>query len=953
MAASSHTLLRYIHGLVDRSEPDEASDATLLGRFITVRDERAFAALVGRHGPLVLQVCRRVLGNGEDVEDAFQATFLVLARKAAALRHREALPAWLHGVAHRVALKARSARASRWRTARPLTAPPADFRPDPLAELSGRELLTIIDEELQRLAEAYRLPVILCCLEGRSLEEAARQLGWTLGSVKGRLERGRARLHQRLLRRGLTLSAALATAEVSRGTASAGEAVRLAARTARGAVVFGARSPAAAEGVSAKAAALAGAMLRGMALFKLKIAAALLLATCLLATGFAIQQAAPEVGASPFSSADSVARDDSTALGNDRPRAVRDEADVPIEVRGRVLDPAGNPFAGAKLYVGYSTRRYAPAAAPDTPFRPISYVLRATSEADGRFHFAFAQSELDARWLDERRPAVVAIADRYGPDWAEIKESDQGGELNLKLVEDLPVNGRVLDSNRQPVAGARVFVREVLSDPEAGAARFLRSDINYWYPRSWRGPFPGQAPSATTDADGRFRLTGLGRERIVTLALEGPAIPDTFLTAVVRPTDRASARFNGATFDYVAATVRSIRGVVRDKATGKPVVGVRMSALQAQATTLTDEDGRFEIRSCPKGLGYLVNAQPQLGQPYFAASTCVREKDGPGPLVVDFDLVSGIPLSGRVTDLSTHKPPKTAVVEYYPLAPNPHSFPMMHGLLAASSAVIGPDGSYRLVVLPGSGVVCVAASPRNAYAVATIDDKKLAGFLHERPHYGGPCLATALGRGDQRGNLAVDKYNVLSLINPDEKAESLTLDLALQPARTLHGTVVGPDGEPLAGVAVVGLTALPDDEMLEGSSFTVTGLNARSDRELFFHHRGKGLGKILTLRGDETGPLTVQLDPCGSIMGRMVDRDGKPVPGVALLLRHAGNSTDIVAQTDRDGRFRASLPPGPKYSLQLLSSSHRLLSDVGAIEVESGRSKDLGDLPLAERILPR
>src|SRR5262245_43794279 len=209
MASSTDTLLRYIRRLVIPSQPDEATDAALLARFLAARDERAFAALVERHGPLVLHVCRRVLGNVHDAEDAFQATFLVLARKAETVHPREALAAWLHGVARRVALKARTARARRARLARPLEAPAADPRPDPLAALSARELLLIVDEELQRLPPVNRLPLILCCLEGHSLEETARQLGWTTGSVKGRLERGRQRLHERLLRRGLTLSAAL------------------------------------------------------------------------------------------------------------------------------------------------------------------------------------------------------------------------------------------------------------------------------------------------------------------------------------------------------------------------------------------------------------------------------------------------------------------------------------------------------------------------------------------------------------------------------------------------------------------------------------------------------------------------------------------------------------------------------------------------------------------------
>jgi len=187
MAAGPDTLLRYIRRLVVAPEPEAATDAALLGRFISQRDEKAFAALVDRHGGLVFHVCWRVLGDVHDAEEAFQATFLVLVRKAASVGRREELPAWLYGVARRVALKARVARIRQLRQAEPLAAPTADSRPDPLAELSARELLAIVDEEVHCLPVSYRLPVILCCLEGCSLEEAARQLGWTRGSVKGRL----------------------------------------------------------------------------------------------------------------------------------------------------------------------------------------------------------------------------------------------------------------------------------------------------------------------------------------------------------------------------------------------------------------------------------------------------------------------------------------------------------------------------------------------------------------------------------------------------------------------------------------------------------------------------------------------------------------------------------------------------------------------------------------------
>jgi RNA polymerase sigma factor (sigma-70 family) len=443
MATGPDSLLRYVRGLAIRPEAEEASDAALLGRFITARDEVAFAALVARHGPLVLHVCRRVLGDVHEAEDAFQAAFLVLARKAASVRRAEALPAWLHGVARRVALKARSANAHRNRGSGPLVASAADHHPDPVADLSVRELLLIIDEELERLPQAYRLPVILCCLEGRSLEEAARQLGWTVGSVKGRLHRGRARLHARLVRRGLTLSAALAAAELSHGGTSAAAVARLVAVTARTALNFAATPPTPAGEASA-AAVLAGQALGGMGLGRRKIAAVLLLAAALLTGGLVLHRvvSAPaplpvEIRPAPFADI--------------QPGAVVDGPDAPIEVSGLVLDPEGKPAAGAKVYVGFSAR---PSAAR-VRSRELDYPPRMITAADGRFHFTFTRSELEPTYLDHSRPAVVAVAEGYGPAWAAIKESPAGDELSLKLVEDSPVDVRILDGN-QPIPGATV-----------------------------------------------------------------------------------------------------------------------------------------------------------------------------------------------------------------------------------------------------------------------------------------------------------------------------------------------------------------------------------------------------------------------------------------------------------------------------------------------------------------
>jgi RNA polymerase sigma factor (sigma-70 family) len=180
------------------------SEWQLLERYLERRDESAFEALVTRHAPMVLGVCRRMLGHPADVEDAFQATFLVLVRRARQLGPRDAIGPWLHGVAVRVALRAR-ARAARRRRHEPIAlefpaAAPVEARPDP-------ELGEVLDQELSRLPAKYRSPLVLCYLEGRTHEEAAQQLKWPLGTVKGRLARARDLMRSRLVRRGLSPTA--------------------------------------------------------------------------------------------------------------------------------------------------------------------------------------------------------------------------------------------------------------------------------------------------------------------------------------------------------------------------------------------------------------------------------------------------------------------------------------------------------------------------------------------------------------------------------------------------------------------------------------------------------------------------------------------------------------------------------------------------------------------------
>jgi RNA polymerase sigma factor (sigma-70 family) len=251
--------------------PGGNEDQQLLEDFLGRRDEAAFEALLRRHGPMVLGVCRRLLHDPHDSEDAFQATFLVLLRKAASLRRRDVLAGWLYGVACRTALKARGNKARRQARERPAAEEPAAA---PTADAAvGAELRAVLDEELKRLPARYRLPVVLCYLEGVTFAEAARQLGWPAGTVSGRLSRARELLRTRLTRRGVTLAPAAVGAVLAQEAAAVPAPLALA--TLRAALSL---TVVAGGGISPAVTTLTEGVLQAMFLTKVKIAVVILLA---------------------------------------------------------------------------------------------------------------------------------------------------------------------------------------------------------------------------------------------------------------------------------------------------------------------------------------------------------------------------------------------------------------------------------------------------------------------------------------------------------------------------------------------------------------------------------------------------------------------------------------------------------------------------------------------------
>jgi RNA polymerase sigma factor (sigma-70 family) len=260
---------RYAHVLFNEGVIGDVADDQLLERFVTTHREAgelAFEALVARHGPMVLRICRTILRDEHDAEDAFQATFLVLARQAASIRSRASLASWLHGVARRVASSARSAASRR----REHEQKAADLAEQYMAEPRWDDLAQVLHEEIDQLPERYRAPIVLCDMEGLTEGQAARRLGRPIGTVRSQLSRGRQRLRCQLVRRGLAPASVVLVIADAGCSANAVVASALVNSTVQSTMQFAVARATTAGMVSAAAAALVEEFLRSMLMIRIK-----------------------------------------------------------------------------------------------------------------------------------------------------------------------------------------------------------------------------------------------------------------------------------------------------------------------------------------------------------------------------------------------------------------------------------------------------------------------------------------------------------------------------------------------------------------------------------------------------------------------------------------------------------------------------------------------------------
>ncbi|MHB1421837.1 MAG: sigma-70 family RNA polymerase sigma factor [Gemmataceae bacterium] len=954
--------LRHLRTKLAAQERSEDSDEQLLIAFTTRREDSAFDTLVHRHGAMVLHVCRRVLGHEQDAEDAFQATFLVLARHAAKLRKKASLASFLHGTAYRIALKAKQSAARRRKHEG--QAPPR-AAVTPADEVSWREVQALVDEEIAQLPEVNRSVFILCCLENVSRAEAARRLGLKEGTLSSRLAKARKRLGQRLARRGVELSAVLATFALVEAPASALPVVPVTSIT--GATVSPAVT-ALAEGISPL-----------LGLGKSKIVAVIVLAATLLggAGGWFAQsrmekESVARRGVSPPVRAES---------GGLTPR----RAPETVAIHGRVLDPDGKPIQGARLYWP---------RLPKTPVRSeddIEFTQPAKSDADGRFRFELPTADLRA----EQKFPVLAAADGFGVDWAELPKADAPAELTLRLVKDQPIEGRIISTEGKPLAGVRVRALGVSKPPQERLDDFLTLWKNDWQkarqqiaspPQVMLLPPDEKVSQAVTDKDGRFRVCGAGCERIVLLRLHGSVVSQTTLHVITRAgcdaapinkvvLDRTPSEerrlsqlvlLHGPTIEYVAPASRRIEGTVREAGTGKSVPGFVIfcvSGLDDIVHAVADKDGRYKLDGMPKKDQYVLTAEPPANSSWLRAGARIQDKEGLQSIAVDFTVARGIVVKGRIRDHATGN----GVRGHLRFAPLPqNSFAGKPGYdsykYESLTQTVDADGRFQMAVIPGPGVLMAQAGygsvtangglKLNPYKPAEFDAKEREHVKVAESADGDRRFTAIDNRPEFLGIQAAVKYLDLA-----PNAGPAKCDLFVERGATRTIRIEDEDGKPLKGTIVAGVTALhPITFTIKDATCTVFALDPNKPRRLYFLHAQRKLAGSLVVRGDENEPVIVRLGPAGVVMGRVLEGDGQPLVGANVNLSwqdRIGNDLDrfdrqrSTVRTDKDGRFRLDgIVPEVKFRVGIVRGRTFFVGEpgIGSRQVKAGETLDLGDV---------
>ncbi len=980
---ASGSVVRQLESLFQGGSVAGLSDRQLLERVNEVgrgpAGEAAFAALVGRHGPMVLGVCRQLLGDVQHAEDAFQAVFLVLAQRARSIRDPDLLGNWLYGVAIRTARCAKQKIARRrkreehdtmngpgagWCMPAEVTVPPAD------QAAIDREQAEVIHGEVDRLPRAFRLPVVLCYFEGLTLDEAARRLRCPAGTLGSRLARAREKLRHGLARRGVALPAAALGAFLAPRTTSASIPPLLCETTTRAATAFAAQH-AASGTISAAAATLAQEVLRTMLIHKFRLVAMTVFALTAIATGagFVTRSLAmkddamknpmptvvhPDVGRGspdPAQTADRKSPERSPARTEPRPPDPASQPAGRMTVAGRVLDADGKPVKGAVVELVASARK--PWVAASEEIDQHSLLGEGQSDSDGRFRFEAPRTSSNRVFEVD----VLAAAPGYGLGWAELNPDAEKPAAEIKLPPEETVRIRLIEVTGAPAKGVEVHVNGLSRADDTGKPSYIglgKSRSASF--RSWPRP-------VKSDEQGRIALSGIGRGVGV-----GLGISDLRYARQNLHLDTANSAAGKET-TLALQPARLIEGRVLAADTGRPIPNAIVSAQTLVSNEhargfftekfRADLQGRF-IMNPIAGESYTLGAFPTGSEPYLIQQDELKWKKGTVKATHDIKLRRGVLIRGKVTDATTGRPLPASSIQFMPVNGGDSVLSGWQAIVASQD-----DGSFQIAVSAGKGHLLIFG-PTGDYVLGEIGSNRL--------------------RSDRPGGM---RYRAHAIIPYEVKAGDTPHEVtaALRPGVTIKGRVEGPDGQTVTNGFI--LTTLHIEAFnpfwrgdfsvpVRDGRFELHGLAPEASARIHLLDPEHEWGATVEVSGKQSGEdLTIRLQPCGMAKARFVGPDGKPVakhkprleivatPGPSQMSRSEQDQAQLAAdaslvanvdrkhywqgpRTDSDGRITLiSLIPGALYRITDFSTVNDATKGIQRrkdFTVKPGETIDLGDI---------
>jgi RNA polymerase sigma factor (sigma-70 family) len=700
----------------------ELSDGQLLESFIVSRESAALEALVGRHGPMVWGVCRRILVNHHDAEDAFQAAFLVLVRKASSIRPRAMVGNWLYGVARQTALKARATTAKRRAREKQL---PAGAEPIAAPADLSSDLSELLDDELTKLPDKYRSVLILCGLQGKSLKEAARRMDLPEGTVASRLARGRAMLAKRLVRHGLAVSGVSLAALQAHQSASAGVSTAALSSTIKAATATGV--------VSANVGALTKGVLKAMLLTKfMKTTAAALVILCVLGAGvigLAGQKPKPQPPAKP--STQQAKKDKAPEQKAEQAKEAKEKDDPNIRyqdfsVSGRAVDQDGKPVSGATIFlistIGSPARLLGTVTTDKEgqyAFKDAKLPYRVKKNDDeyesGSFEVfgkcagrAFAWDGLKFLTID---PRLKHATHRNSPNSYYLP--GERIEIGLEFAPPRKIEGRIVDEKGKPIAGVKLQIGSLDYVKKAGEEQKVA--FHGFMGINQAADVMPEEVCALTDAKGQFEFSSVPPDVFCWLRLKHPDYADLALytsTAANPPeTQREGHPVVKLPLNLTLHSVRTIKVQVRSKQDDKPLAGVRIGGSQQEGAGgyfsrgTSDKEGNATLK-LPPGK-YRLEGDPSGESDYVPTSEDLTVEEAPAEQSITLRQQEGCVLILRAIDADTGKGvPKIAF--YYKIgrgntrvSSSPHS----------GRAVTNEKGELRAVVQPGEGRYGIGPDP--------------------------------------------------------------------------------------------------------------------------------------------------------------------------------------------------------------------------------------------------